>query len=1336
MKPSMRTVDFPYKNRNLANATVTVYINHRAVMGVIDSAAQVTVMDRTCWDTLMPTAPIGERVSLRQADGNTLMDAILVPNMSFTVGDYTTLISVYVTKLADQLLLGLDFLLSAGAILNLEDKSLTVCGSKVPIELMEGETLPTLAYVTGHVYIPPGEHVNVPFSMTNAPNGLKIFEPAGRWSALGIPDCLIGEGNSHYIPVLNLSSNAVCLKRGSVLGTLEVVNINTAGGNPAGTVRKVKSSTTLNRDASMPAYLKDLYLRSVAGLSQNQAAQVKQILIEFSDIFSTHELDIGCYTGTTHRIDTKDALPVRQRMRRTAINFQDEEEKHLRKLLDIGVIEPSTSEWASPVVLVRKRDGSVRWCIDYRRLNAVTVKDAFPLPLIEECFDALEGVEYLSGLDLASGYYQLVISEADRPKTAFITRYGLFQHTRMGFGLTNAPATFQRAMQEVLKGLTWKQILVYLDDVIVVSKSFETQLENLSLTFQRFRTYNLKLKPKKCQLFKRKLKFLGWMVGSDGISIPSENVEAILKRSRPSNVTEVESFLGYLNYHRGHIKNFAELAAPLYELTGAHARHIPFVWTEMHQDAFNILRTAMTTAPVLRIPNRTGLFILDTDASNIAIGAELSQIQDSDECLIAFGSYALTKEQRRYCTTRKELLAIVRFTRQYRHYLLGRQFTIRTDHHSLAWLMRFKNADGQLARWLEELSQFDMVISHRPGREHVNADWLSRPGVQCDCFQAGSKLSNLPCGGCKYCSRISKQWERFFDDVDDVLPLSTIVPSVQLCNKVSKVGNSTAKNVSVHMPNWHTCFTSEEIHDLQHQNPDLELVLRWINDDYIPTEADVSLTSRESKFYWCNRTLLHYKGSVLYYEWITNEDRSRLLLVVPHGLKDQIIGMCHDNITAGHLSAEKTLIRLRNQFFWRGMGHDCQLYVKSCSSCSQQKKSSRKPRAGLCNYHAGNPLDRVHVDILGPFPVSNNGNRYVLMLVDQFTKWIEAYPIPDQTAETVARKIVDNFIARFGSPVVIHTDQGRQFESDLFGAVCSLLDIAKTRTTPTHPASNGQVERYNRTILAMIRCYLNNGVNKWDEPIPLLAGAIRSMQNRHTGMTANMLMLGREVRRPMPIIFGPPSNGDSPTVPEYVRGLLEDLREAHITAREQLHTSLRVQKSTYDTRLHVTQYQPGDLVYRSNLLLKKGQSRKLQPPWIGPFLVTKKLSEVTYKVQNRRRTFVLHHDNMQPCRDRAVPVWMRRLRHRFLLDLEEPTNNSDNSPLEDFWELVEKDNVNAECLPVVDTSEQSYDDHSLNDVGICDNRDKVSEHVRVDSPEQSKGRQRRPSTRFKDYNLY
>ena len=259
---------------------------------------------------------------------------------------------------------------------------------------------------------------------------------------------------------------------------------------------------------------------------------------------------------------------------------------------------------------------------------------------------------------------------------------------------------------------------------------------------------------------------------------------------------------------------------------------------------------------------------------------------------------------------------------------------------------------------------------------------------------------------------------------------------------------------------------------------------------------------------------------------------------------------------AGHLSSRKSLQLLARQFYWWGMARDCDLFVKGCTECNRSKTANCHYETNQVTYHAGFPMERVHIDLLEPFPESQSGNKYVFMIFDQFTKCVECYLLPDQGANTVARALVDNFIARFGSPCIIHSDQGRQFESDLFAALCTLLEIKKTQTSSYHPCSNGQIERYNRTLMSLIRAHLEGDSQNWDINIPLLAGAIRGMVNRQTGFTANMTMLGRETKRPIEHILGKPTElPDKPNC-EYVRHLASHMRTVHLHARDQLETSL------------------------------------------------------------------------------------------------------------------------------------------------------------------------------------
>ena len=450
-------------------------------------------------------------------------------------------------------------------------------------------------------------------------------------------------------------------------------------------------------------------------LNSAQRKGLASLLDEFTDVFSSRPSDLGRTGIVQHRIDTGDHPPIKQAPMHQQGTVRQQ-----------GVVQPSTSPWAAPIVLVKKKDGSTRFCVDYRKLNDVTRKDAYPLPRIDETLDALAGVKVFITLDLASGYWQVEVDIADHEKTAFTTRHGhgLFEFQVMPFGLCNAPGTFQRLMEFVLAGLQWQTCLVYLDDVIVYGRDFDEHLKRLREVFERLRQAGLKLKPSKCFLLRPRVPYLGHVISTEGVSTDPEKVKAVQQWPVPSKVTDVRSFLGLASYYRRFIQNFAEIAAPLHRLTAKTTEK--FKWSHDCDLAFRALKEKLVSAPVLAFPCFEQKFVLDCDASDYGLGAVISQRQDETEKVIAYASRVLEDRERRYSTTKKEMLAMVYAIKHFRHYLYGRPFTVRTDHNALKWLQSFKEPEGQVARWLETLAQDDYKIEHRPGKRHQNADALSR----------------------------------------------------------------------------------------------------------------------------------------------------------------------------------------------------------------------------------------------------------------------------------------------------------------------------------------------------------------------------------------------------------------------------------------------------------------------------------------------------------------------------------------------------------------------------------------------------------------------------------
>ena len=493
------------------------------------------------------------------------------------------------------------------------------------------------------------------------------------------------------------------------------------------------SESSFTGAEAVPAYVEQLVSGVDHSVPGNQVARLRRFLMQNRKVFSEDERDLGSTSVMQHRIRTQGAQPIRQPLRKFPPAHVQAISEHVDNMLEQRVIEPACSPWDSNVVLVRKKDGTFRCCVDYRQLNSVTVKDAYPLPKVSDSLDAMSGAEFFSVFDMRSSYHQVQVQESDRDKTAFICPRGQFRFRMMPFGLCNAPGTFQRLMDLILSGLNLEICLVYLDDIIIFSQTLEEHFERLETVFHRLVQAGLKLKPEKCVLLQKSVKFLGHVVSKDGVATDPDKTRAVADWPVPTSVSEVRSFLGLCGYYRRFVRDFATIAAPLNALTRKNAK---FVWSSDAQRSFEALKVALTSPPVLAMPQDQGEFILDTDAAQASIGAVLSQVQAGEERVVAYASRTLDRREQNYCVLRRELLAIVFFLKHYKQYLLGREFRVRTDHAALTWLRKTPDPIGQQARWLEVLEEFNFTVEHRPGKQHANADALSRrpcPNKRCAC---------------------------------------------------------------------------------------------------------------------------------------------------------------------------------------------------------------------------------------------------------------------------------------------------------------------------------------------------------------------------------------------------------------------------------------------------------------------------------------------------------------------------------------------------------------------------------------------------------------------------
>ena len=838
----------------------------------------------------------------------------------------------------------------------------------------------------------------------------------------------------------------------------------------------------------LPQHVLDLYERSIKQVPKDYHKKIHEVIARNAKVFARDAHDMGKTTWVKHDVDTGDHSPVRQRPRRLRHDQKDEIQKQIKNLQESGLIRPSESEWASNVVLVKKKDGSWRMCIDYRDLNMKTLNpDSYMLPRIDDTLDALSRAKYFCTLDILQGYHNVELTERAKPKTAFHAPYcnpSHWEYVYMPFGLIRAPRTFQRLMDRVLQGLEHKIALAYLDDIIVYGSTVDEVLDNLNVVLGRIGDSGVKLKAKKCFLFQRETNYLGHVISSEGVKCDPAKIQAVKEWHPMKTTRQVKSFLGMVCYYNKFIKDYAEVSRPLYDLL---VKNRKFVWEEAQQQAFEKLKNALISAPILAYPSANGRYILDTDASNFAYGAVLSQLQEDEngieqERVIAYYSKTLNQAEQRYCARRRELLAIQRSVKHFDVYLRGPEFTIRTDHASLQYIKSLTDVTDQMFRWIMLLEQYSYKIEVRAGVDHANADTLSR----------------FPCNG-KIC--ICDQVEEF---------------EKRAKTKVGVIIGERHQLPETHvfaikfMPHWQ----KDVIAKYQREDPELKKIyeakFNW------KERPDWNFYSGESptcKAYFLEWKRIEMWREVLYRRWENGDgSETRLQLIVPRALQQTICREIHDGRTASHLGKKKVLRLINKHFYWYKMDRDVGWWIRTCEVCQKRKRPVKEPRAPMTKYISGFPNERVAMDVVGPAKTSKSGNKYVLCITDHFSKYSKAIPMPDQVSERVAKIFVQEWIYMWGEPLSLHTDRGANFESELLAEVCRHLRISKTRTTAYHPQGNAQVERYNQTVVDIIAKLTNQETfDDWDEQVPIAVSAYNATEHATTGFTPNRLMFGREV---------------------------------------------------------------------------------------------------------------------------------------------------------------------------------------------------------------------------------
>lgn len=914
-------------------------------------------------------------------------------------------------------------------------------------------------------------------------------------------------------------------------------------------------------------------------LDDVQRQSVTDLLLRYLPAFSLDDDDLGDCDIVKHQILTTDNNPIKQADRRVPPQLVPEIQSQLKKWLQAGLIEKSTSPYASQMVVVRKKDGKIRICVDYRELNSKTIKDAFPLPRINESLESLQGSNYFISLDLTQGYLQIGVHKDDRDKTAFRALGGLYEFKRLPFGLCNSPATFSRVMMHCFGDWFQQGIIIYLDDIMIHGKTFEETLERLERVLQILIRYKLKLKPAKCCFFKSKITYLGHVVSREGIAANESHLEAIRKYPVPRNEKDVYSFLGLTGYYRNYIPNYASIAKPLHALQKGFKPHhgngkakpvtstVPWStqWGEEQQLAFDTLKEKLISPPVLGYPDFHLPFIVEVDASLRGLGAVLSQQQGDKKVVLAYASRQLKpteKNAEKYSSLKLEFTALYwAVTQKFREYLYGSRFTVFTDNNPLSYILKTKNSAVDM-RWLSQLSVFNFDIVYKTGRTNINADVLSRHPFDVEVSTSLAEISE-------------KQ------EVPSYEQISSKCQEHRIFESGFRIDCSVA--------------------DLQKRDDNLRVVRDMVDSGSRSKQilAEASTTVKKLIKEWSRLILV---DDVLYRK-IELNNKSVLQIVVPDNLSTQCMESVHDKY--GHQGIEKTYSLLQSRVYWIGMKRDVVDYCKSCKICLISKKPVIGRQTDLQSVIAEAPLEILAMDFTF-LEKSSSGFENVLVLTDVFTKFTLAVPCKNQVANTVAKVLVKEWFSKYGIPKRLHSDRGRSFEGQVVKQLCEIYGIKKSRTTPYHPEGNAQCERFNRTMHNLLRTLDDKEKRKWPEYLPELVMMYNCTPHCSTGFSPYQLMFGRSPMLPIDQIFAIHSEDEKVNPDEYLNKHRQRLQDMYDLAIERLNQN--AEKRALDARKSkrvLPSLKEGAIVYLRNRVIGRN---KIQNYWnTKPYKVMQKL---------------------------------------------------------------------------------------------------------------------------------
>lgn len=959
------------------------------------------------------------------------------------------------------------------------------------------------------------------------------------------------------------------------------------------------------------------------------AIQIPEALRDYVDVFSPKKADqLPPHRSYDHeiRLDSDKKLPFGR-----IYSMSREELQTLRTWLDEnlakGFIRPSSSHVTSPVLFVKKPGGGLRLCMDYRALNEVSVKDRYPLPLIKETLNNLEGMRYFTKIDIISAFNNVRIKEGHEHLTAFLTRFGLFESLVMPFGLTGAPATFQRFINDALREYLDQFCSAYLDDILIYSKTKEEHTTHVRQVLERLRKAGLFAKLSKCEFFVTETKFLGLIVGREGFKMDPEKVKTILEWKTPRSATDVLRFNGFCNFYRRFIRDYSKIVTPLINLTKKNAL---FNWTQTCEDSFHLLKNTVASAPTLKPFDWTKEAIIETDASDFVSAGVLSQHDDEGVLRpVAFFSKKHSAVECNYEIYDKELLAIIRCFEEWRPEVEGSEIPIKvlSDHRNLEYFMSTKMLNRRQARWSEFLSRFNFKINYRPGKQGEKPDALTRRSEDLP-KEGDERLEHQSCTMLKRENfKIQELLHTLPQTPDSIRKKVTFADPISEYSSTLNDDNLRTDGTIQTKPSSLKPYDSNALDKVKPPavyKQDTLLKLSSMTPESEPTPSIEDALRRESLHDENVQSVIQaveqskvrhpflqlaqcvVREGLLYY-------RDKIYVPESEDLRVRILRQHHDNPSAGHPGRAKTFELLSRSYYWKGMNTDTRRYVENCRTCGRTKPRHDRHQGLLQPLPIPErPWQDISVDFITHLPASS-GFDAIFVVVDRLTKMRHYVPCyMTDSAEEAARLFTREIYRLHGAPTSIVSDRDVRFVNSFWEHLSNRLQLDTRLTVAHRPQGDGQTERMNAVLEQHLRAYISYLQDDWADWLPLAEFSANSLRSETTGITPFFANYGFHPR----LGIEPHEVPDTPaarradTFADHMSTILEFLREQTLLAQARYEDSANKSRST------APKFEVNQLVWLNAKNIKTLRPRK-KLDWknLGPFPIAEVLGPYTYRLK-------------------------------------------------------------------------------------------------------------------------